>query len=227
MTIIAAVIVSILTLASQEPATQMTTYQMVFLKKGPNYDAVTTSPDAARMQQEHLAGLIALNKQRVNLLFGPMGDSGDLRGVAILDVPTADAAKKALEADPFVKAGAMTLEVKPWAGPKGFFSLPAEGHQLEALIFGFLMRGPNASQAGATAAEIQKGHLAYMTKLHGEGKLVAAGPFMDDSPMRGIVVYRVGTIDEAKALAAEDPAVKAGRLVLDAHPWMTFKGILK
>jgi uncharacterized protein YciI len=141
MTIIAAVIVSILTLASQEPATQMTTYQMVFLKKG--------------------------------------------------------------------------------------FSLPAEGHQLEALIFGFLMRGPNASQAGATAAEIQKGHLAYMTKLHGEGKLVAAGPFMDDSPMRGIVVYRVGTIDEAKALAAEDPAVKAGRLVLDAHPWMTFKGILK
>jgi hypothetical protein len=50
---------------------------------------------------------------------------------------------------------------------------------------------------------------------------------MDDTPVRGIVIYRVATVDEAKALAAEDPAVKAGRLVLDAHPWMTFKGILK
>jgi hypothetical protein len=37
-------------------------------------------------------------------------------------------------------------------------------------------------------------------------------------PMRGIVLYRVATLDGATALAAEDPAVKAGRLVLDAHP---------
>jgi uncharacterized protein YciI len=66
-----------------------------------------------------------------------------------------------------------------------------------------------------------------MAKLHAEGKLLVAGPFMDDTPMRGIVIYRVATLDVAKALAAEDPAVKAGRLVLDAHPWMTFKGILK
>jgi uncharacterized protein YciI len=50
---------------------------------------------------------------------------------------------------------------------------------------------------------------------------------MDDTPMRGIVVYRAASVDEARALASEDPAVKAGRLVLDAHPWMTFKGILK
>ena len=33
--------------------------------------------------------------------------------------------------------------------------------------------------------------------------------------------------DEAKALAAGDPAVKVGRLVIDAHPWMTFKEILR
>jgi hypothetical protein len=45
--------------------------------------------------------------------------------------------------------------------------------------------------------------------------------------MRGIVLYRVATVDEAKQLAAGDPAVKAGRLVIDARPWMTFKGMLK
>jgi uncharacterized protein YciI len=110
---------------------------------------------------------------------------------------------------------------------KNFFSRPAEGRQLEPLILGFLVRGSSTAQSGEAAAEIQKGHLAYMSKLHEQGKLLVAGPFMDDSPTRGIVIYRVGTVDDAKALAAEDPAVKAGRLVLDAHPWMTFKGILK
>src|SRR5512132_979649 len=93
--------------------------------------------------------------------------------------------------------------------------------------FGFLMRGPDTSQTGAAAAQIQSGHLAYMTKLREQGKLLVAGPFMEDTPMRGIVVYRAASVDEARALASEDPAVKAGRLVLDAHPWMTFKGILK
>jgi hypothetical protein len=37
----------------------------------------------------------------------------------------------------------------------------------------------------------------------------------------------VKSVEEAKQLAAQDPAVKAGRLVIDARPWMTFKGILK
>jgi hypothetical protein len=50
---------------------------------------------------------------------------------------------------------------------------------------------------------------------------------MDSAPARGLVVYRVKDVAEAKALAADDPAVKAGRLVIEAVPWMTFKGILK
>ena len=79
----------------------------------------------------------------------------------------------------------------------------------------------------ASADEIQKGHLAYMESLNKQGKLVMAGPFADNASARGIVVYRVRDVAEAKALAAEDPAVKAGRLVLEAYPWMTFKGILK
>ena len=90
------------------------------------------------------------------------------------------------------------------------------------------MRGPKRTPETTPATEeIQRGHLAYMTALHEQGKLVAAGPFLDDSDVRGIVVSRVTTVDEARQLAAGDPAVKAGRLVLDARPWMTLKGILK
>ncbi len=97
----------------------------------------------------------------------------------------------------------------------------------ENLVFGFLMRGPNRTHPAAEAQEIQKQHLAYIARLHQQGKLVMAGPFLDDSDWRGVVVYRVSGVEEARELAAADPAVKAGRLVLDARPWMTPKGILK
>ena len=133
----------------------------------------------------------------------------------------------------------MVLEVKPWLGPKGWFAPPTQPAasdpnkmDIEPLIFGVLMRGPAAKaqppvHTEAQRQEIQKGHLAYMGELNKQGKLVAAGPFMDDGEWRGIVIYRVADVKEAQALAAGDPAVKAGRLVIEARPWMTLKGILK
>jgi hypothetical protein len=72
----------VLPLAPQEQAVDMTTYQMVFLTKGPNYDAVSKSADAQKLQDAHLAGLIALNEKRVNLLFGPLLDSGTCAGLS-------------------------------------------------------------------------------------------------------------------------------------------------
>jgi hypothetical protein len=51
--------------------------------------------------------------------------------------------------------------------------------------------------------------------------------FLDDTASRGIVIYRVRDVAEAMALAADDPVVKAGRLVLEAYPWMTLREILK
>ena len=89
------------------------------------------------------------------------------------------------------------------------------------------MRGSNAQQPESEAPTIQNGHLAYMSTLQRQGTVVVVGPFQEDSVWRGLVIYRVGSVDEAKQLAAGDPAVKAGRLVIDARPWVTFKGILK
>jgi uncharacterized protein YciI len=36
----------------------------------------------------------------------------------------------------------------------------------------------------------------------------------------------VASIDEARALAETDPAVKAGRLAMDIHPWLVPEGVL-
>jgi uncharacterized protein YciI len=56
--------------------------------------------------------------------------------------------------------------------------------------------------------------------------LVVAGPLADNSEVRGILIFKGVTTEEAKALADEDPAVKAGRLAVDIHPWMVQKGVL-
>jgi uncharacterized protein YciI len=219
------------TAPAQDAPMQMMTCQLVLLKRGP-----TPSPADPAAQKVlldgHLAMLAEQNRRGINVVYGPILADGDIRGIGVLAVANADEAKAQFAADPFVKAGVMTPEVYGWMGPKGWFSRPASYDvsnpaNLETLVFGFLVRGTNTSQDKATATALQKEHLAYMDALHKQGKLVMAGPIVDGGEKRGVVVYRVKDVAEAKALAAEDPSVKAGRLTLEAYPWMTFKGILK
>ena len=76
--------------------------------------------------------------------------------------------------------------------------------------------------------EIQQAHLAHLRHLAETGKLLVAGPLGDqpDPRMRGIEVFRAGSIEEAKRLAGEDPAVKAGRLEVVVMTWYTEKGAM-
>jgi uncharacterized protein YciI len=74
--------------------------------------------------------------------------------------------------------------------------------------------------------KLQEQHLAHFRAMHDAGKLVIAGPFLDGQTIRGICVYKVASAEEAKVLAEGDPAVKAGRLKVEVHPWMVQKGIL-
>ncbi len=50
-----------------------------------------------------------------------------------------------------------------------------------------------------------------------EGKLVLAGPFYGD--IRGIYIFDVDTIEEAKELTETDPAIKAGSLEMELIKW--------
>lgn len=95
----------------------------------------------------------------------------------------------------------------------------ADTYGMKQYVMAFLKAGPNRDQDSTTAAELQRAHLNNITRLAEEGKLVLAGPFMDDGDIRGIYIFNVKTIDEAKKLTATDPAIKAGRLLMELHPW--------
>jgi len=76
--------------------------------------------------------------------------------------------------------------------------------------------------------EIQSAHIGHLTRMAEEGHLVAAGPFgdQDDERFRGLALYRVGSVEEARRLAEADPAVQAGRLEVEVMTWYTEKGSL-
>lgn len=88
----------------------------------------------------------------------------------------------------------------------------------------FLKLGENRSQDSTEAAELQKQHLAHLSRMAGEGYASLIGSFGDDGEIRGIVVYNTPTQKEADSLANLDPMVKAGRLKVEVHPWWTAKG---
>jgi uncharacterized protein len=96
--------------------------------------------------------------------------------------------------------------------------------QMKTYYMVFLKKGPNRSHDSATAATIQAGHMANIQKLAAAKKLKVAGPFLDDGDLRGIFILDVASPEEAKRLTDADPAVQAGRLIMEIHPWMTQKG---
>ncbi len=97
--------------------------------------------------------------------------------------------------------------------------LGADDYGMHQYVMAFLKAGPNRSQDSLEAARLQKAHLDNISRMAKEGTLVLAGPFMDDGDIRGIYIFDVQSIEEAEKLTATDPAIQAGRLVMELHPW--------
>jgi len=97
--------------------------------------------------------------------------------------------------------------------------LKADDYGMRTYVMAFLKAGPSRNRSREAAQQLQAAHRANINRLAGEGKLVLAGPFADDGPLRGIYIFDVPTVAEAEALTNSDPAIKAGQLVMELHPW--------
>lgn len=96
---------------------------------------------------------------------------------------------------------------------------------MKQYIMVLLHRGDKADSFSKEEAEkLQKGHMDNMGRLAKEGKLIIAGPFGDDTGLRGIFILDVESVEAAKLLVDTDPAVSAGRLRAEYHPWWAAKG---
>lgn len=95
----------------------------------------------------------------------------------------------------------------------------ADQYGMRTYYLVYLKAGKVRNQDSVTVANIQRGHMDNITKLANEGKLIVAGPFMDKQEVRGIFILTAKSMEEAMEWTQTDPAVKAGRLEMEVHPW--------
>lgn len=199
-------------------------FQMVLLKRGPK--AMTRGALPPAMRRDHIAYFQSLITSGKVIIAGPIQDDPELVGVAILNTKSSDEARTWMTGDPAVTAGFFTPELHPWWSEDVFKKGAKPGETMTAYL-ALLVRGEKWTPDKTPETEaIQKAHLANIGRLAEMKKLVVAGPCGDDGTLRGIFVFRVASLEEARSLAETDPAVKAGRLALQIHPWVVPEGIL-
>jgi hypothetical protein len=77
--------------------------------------------------------------------------------------------------------------------------------------------GPAWLEGKSVFEQPLKEHGKYMLNLYIKGFMKLAAPLTDNAG--GAVLLVVGQESEAKAIAAEDPAVKSGIFLYEIHPW--------
>ncbi len=98
-------------------------------------------------------------------------------------------------------------------------SYGADPMGMKKYVLAFLKRGPNQEADSAEAADLQRAHLQNIISMAEAGKLVLAGPFIDDGELRGIYIFNVQSVPEAEALTNTDPAIQAGVLEMELKEW--------
>lgn len=91
---------------------------------------------------------------------------------------------------------------------------------MKTYVFCILKTGTNTTATAEEKKKLFEGHMANITKLAEENKLVVAGPFMkNDKNYRGIFIFNCTTIEEAEKLVNSDPAVQAKIFEADLTLW--------
>jgi uncharacterized protein YciI len=98
-------------------------------------------------------------------------------------------------------------------------SLGADDYGMRQYVMAYLKAGPNRDRSPEEAADLQAAHMANIGRMAEEGKLALAGPFLDNGEVRGIYIFATDSIEEAREWTASDPAIKAGSLEMELHPW--------
>lgn len=108
------------TVINPTTGTEMTTYYMVLLRRGPAWTAAATAESAA-VSKGHMENIQKLTAAGTMVVAGPFLDQNGaqaLTGLFILRVASLEEAKATVVTDPAVKAGRFTYEIIPWMGPK-------------------------------------------------------------------------------------------------------------
>ena len=213
------------------PEFDLDQYQFGLLKRGPNWTAEKT-PELQKIQEGHMANINKMAKAGKLMAAGPIMDNSDLRGIFIFKAASLEEARTLADEDPAIKSGRLTLELLTWRGIRGVGAKlqetlktdPNPKYTMTKYHLVLLKDAPD--RVGEKPPEdLVLGHLTHIRRMLDSNKMVTAGPFDNERGLRGLYVLATESADEAKTWADSDPAIKAGRLTSEIHPWLCAKEV--
>lgn len=99
-------------------------------------------------------------------------------------------------------------------------SLGADDYGMKSYVLVILKSGENKTTNKDTINLLFRGHMNNIQKLADQKKLVVAGPLgKNNNNYRGIFIFNVKTIAEAKELLITDPAVQQKLFDAELYEW--------
>lgn len=99
-------------------------------------------------------------------------------------------------------------------------SLGADDYGMKMYTLVILKTGPANITEKKKVDSLFGGHMENINRLVKTGQMVVAGPLAkNDKTYRGIFIFNVKTIEEARKLLVTDPAVASGLLDADVFQW--------
>lgn len=98
--------------------------------------------------------------------------------------------------------------------------LGADEYGMKQYVLVMLKTGENKTASEEEINQAFRGHMKNIQLLVKEGKLIVAGPLgKNEQTYRGIFIFDVPTIKEARELVSTDPAIKAKLLDAEFYEW--------
>ncbi|SIQ03549.1 Uncharacterized conserved protein YciI, contains a putative active-site phosphohistidine [Chryseobacterium sp. RU37D] len=99
--------------------------------------------------------------------------------------------------------------------------LGADKYGMKPYVIVMLTTGTAKIEDKTKMADLMKGHLANISKLADEGKVVVAGPFLEKNKenYRGMFIFNTKSKEEAEQWVKTDPAVQTGVFNYEILPW--------
>jgi uncharacterized protein YciI len=88
----------------------------------------------------------------------------------------------------------------------------------------FLIAAKDAPADEAEAQRLQMGHLAHLFTLEQKGEISVFGPVINDTKLRGVIVFNTTDKERIKGLMVDDPYMLGGYLTYELLDWFSIPG---
>lgn len=229
-------------LSDAEAASGSRELTWVFLESGGNRK-VLPAQEAAEMQTAHLANLTRLGEIGKNLMAGPLGGGGRVRGIVVLDLEEGEELLSHFDGDPFVEHDYLKVRPHRWIPRFGRLEKPSTPRVMGEYTLA-LVRTATASvserdgsgeesSTSATQDAYRQLEASVVSAAGGRGQerespsvLAMAGPVVGSDSLLGILLFRTKNERRVRSLFRAVPGWEEGKLSLELHTMYVLKGIL-